>query len=199
VNPGCELGKLGPAARLQVPLLGVERGGAKFFAGRAATLFVESFVAEWRGRWFCVVSDGKVRAVSMFEGSREDAVSVAESNAGVEVGEVFREVVLVDEVLSYLEEGKPLSSRAEPRGTEFQEAVWEAATGVRLGEMVTYGEIASRVGRPGAARAVGGALGANPAPLFVPCHRVVSSDGLGGFSGGVEVKRFLLGLEGVEV
>ncbi|MFE2557384.1 methylated-DNA--[protein]-cysteine S-methyltransferase [Streptomyces sp. NBC_00090] len=74
----------------------------------------------------------------------------------------------------------------------------ELATGVPYGTVVGYGELARRVGQPGAAQAVGAAMGANPLPVVVPCHRVVESDGgLGGFGGGLETKRQLLALEGV--
>ncbi|MEU8536705.1 methylated-DNA--[protein]-cysteine S-methyltransferase [Streptomyces parvulus] len=72
------------------------------------------------------------------------------------------------------------------------------AAGVPYGSVVGYGDLAGRVGRPGAAQAVGMAMGANPLPVVVPCHRVVESDGgIGGFGGGVETKRRLLALEGV--
>ncbi len=74
----------------------------------------------------------------------------------------------------------------------------ELATGVPYGTVVGYGELARRVGQPGAAQAVGAAMGFNPLPVVVPCHRVVESDGgLGGFGGGLETKRRLLALEGV--
>lgn len=74
----------------------------------------------------------------------------------------------------------------------------ELASGVPYGAVVGYGDLAGRVGRPGAAQAVGAAMGANPLPVVVPCHRVVESDGgLGGFGGGLETKRKLLALEGV--
>jgi methylated-DNA-[protein]-cysteine S-methyltransferase len=68
---------------------------------------------------------------------------------------------------------------------------------VGYGQVVTYQELADRMGQPGAARAVGGAMGANPIPVVVPCHRVLAADGLGGFGGGLETKRRLLELEGV--
>ncbi|NWF26315.1 methylated-DNA--[protein]-cysteine S-methyltransferase [Streptomyces sp. PKU-EA00015] len=67
-----------------------------------------------------------------------------------------------------------------------------------FGTVVGYGDLAARVGQPGAAQAVGAAMGSNPLPVVVPCHRVVESDGgLGGFGGGLETKRRLLALEGV--
>ncbi|MFE7047850.1 methylated-DNA--[protein]-cysteine S-methyltransferase [Streptomyces californicus] len=79
-----------------------------------------------------------------------------------------------------------------------REVLRELATGVPYGTVVGYGELAARVGRPEGAQAVGAAMGANPLPVVVPCHRVVESDGgLGGFGGGTETKRHLLALEGV--
>ncbi|MEV8090158.1 methylated-DNA--[protein]-cysteine S-methyltransferase [Streptomyces nigra] len=72
------------------------------------------------------------------------------------------------------------------------------ASSVPFGAVVGYGDLAGRVGQPGAAQAVGMAMGANPLPVVVPCHRVVESDGgIGGFGGGLETKRKLLALEGV--
>ncbi|MCX3060429.1 methylated-DNA--[protein]-cysteine S-methyltransferase [Streptomyces beihaiensis] len=74
----------------------------------------------------------------------------------------------------------------------------ELATEVPYGTVVGYGDLARRVGQPDAAQAVGAAMGANPLPVVVPCHRVVESDGgIGGFGGGLETKRRLLALEGV--
>lgn len=78
-------------------------------------------------------------------------------------------------------------------GTAFQNTVWSALRDIPYGETVSYGELARRIGRPTASRAVGAANGANPLPIVVPCHRVVGADGsLTGFGGGVETKRFLL-------
>lgn len=84
-----------------------------------------------------------------------------------------------------------------PQGTAFQLAVWKALADIPYGETITYGELAARVGRPAASRAVGQANGANPIPIVYPCHRVVASGGrLGGYGGGLDVKRRLLALEG---
>ena len=83
-----------------------------------------------------------------------------------------------------------------PTGTPFQLNVWEALRRIPYGETVTYGELARRIGRPPAARAVGSANHHNPLPIVVPCHRVIGADGtLTGYAGGLVVKRALLALE----
>jgi methylated-DNA-[protein]-cysteine S-methyltransferase len=85
-----------------------------------------------------------------------------------------------------------------PHGTPFRRAVWEALLGVPWGTTASYGEIARRIGRPRAVRAVGAANGANPLPIVIPCHRIVGADGsLTGFAGGLELKARLLALEGI--
>jgi methylated-DNA-[protein]-cysteine S-methyltransferase len=87
----------------------------------------------------------------------------------------------------------------ELAGTAFQCEVWWALADIPYGETVSYGELAAMVGRPTAFRAVGQANGANPIPIVLPCHRVVASGGrIGGYGGGLPVKRRLLSLEGVE-
>ena len=83
------------------------------------------------------------------------------------------------------------------RGTPFQRQVWQALREIPYGELRTYGQLAAGLGKPGASRAVGGANGKNPIPLIVPCHRVVASDGIGGFTGGLEWKERLLAHEGI--
>ncbi|MDQ1316633.1 MAG: methylated-DNA-[protein]-cysteine S-methyltransferase [Candidatus Poribacteria bacterium] len=80
--------------------------------------------------------------------------------------------------------------------TKFQKDVWEATESIPYGELRTYGWVASQIGKPKSARAVGNALGANPIPIIIPCHRVVGSDGsLHGFSGGLHWKQRLIDLE----
>jgi methylated-DNA-[protein]-cysteine S-methyltransferase len=85
----------------------------------------------------------------------------------------------------------------------FQREVLDTLRGVPLGETVSYGELAEMAGRPGAARAVGGAMARNPVPLFVPCHRVLAAGGrLGGFGGArnaLDIKRWLLAHEAAQV
>lgn len=82
------------------------------------------------------------------------------------------------------------------RGTDFQRRVWRALRRIPYGETRSYAWVAAAVGRPKAVRAVGQACGANPLPLYFPCHRVVAANGgIGGFSGGLKWKRRLLELE----
>lgn len=86
------------------------------------------------------------------------------------------------------------------RGTTFQVAVWQALLAVKAGTTQTYSQIAESVGRANAVRAVGAAIGANPVPIVVPCHRVIGKDGaLTGFRGGIPAKKVLLALEGMRV
>jgi len=87
-----------------------------------------------------------------------------------------------------------------PEGSTFQRKVWQAAARIPFGSTVSYGELAKRIDRPGAARAVAAAMAANPLPILIPCHRVIAADGgLGGYGGGLELKRWLLRHEGVVV
>ena len=118
----------------------------------------------------------------------------------------------------WLESGHPLLRRAEeqlgeyfagrrrsfdlplaPLGTPFQRKVWEALAAIPYGTTASYGQLAARVGRPSASRAVGAANGRNPLPIVLPCHRVIGANGaLTGFGGGLPTKQFLLRLEGAQ-
>lgn len=85
------------------------------------------------------------------------------------------------------------------RGTPFQRLVWDELTRIPYGETISYGELAERIGRPSASRAVGLANGKNPVGIVVPCHRVIGSGGdLTGYGGGIDRKRRLLELEGAK-
>ena len=93
-----------------------------------------------------------------------------------------------------------LDFEVELEGTEFQRAVWAEISRIEFGRTRTYGEIAEAIGRPKAVRAVGGAVGANPVPLVIGCHRVLGAAGkITGYSGGdgLPTKRWLLKLEGL--
>jgi O-6-methylguanine DNA methyltransferase len=85
-------------------------------------------------------------------------------------------------------------------GTEFQRHVWSALRRIASGRTRSYAEVAAEIGKPRATRAVGGACGANPIPVLVPCHRVLAANhAIGGFGGGLDWKRKLLAREGIEV
>ncbi len=106
-----------------------------------------------------------------------------------------------EQLRAYFQDGSAsIDLPVDLRGTPFQLQVWEALRAVPAGTTVTYGELASKLGT--SARAVGGACRANPCPIVIPCHRVVASNGLGGFAGDtsgrrLEAKRWLLRHEGI--
>jgi methylated-DNA-[protein]-cysteine S-methyltransferase len=84
-----------------------------------------------------------------------------------------------------------------PQGTPFQQEVWRTLATIPYGQTISYAQLAQRVGKPTAMRAVGAANGRNPLPIVLPCHRVIGADGsLTGFGGGLPTKQFLLELEG---
>ena len=86
----------------------------------------------------------------------------------------------------------------DPGGTDFQRRVWRTLLDIPYGKAISYKELAWRVDRPKGFQAVGQANGKNPLPILIPCHRVIAADGsLGGYSAGLDRKRFLLDLEGI--
>lgn len=94
----------------------------------------------------------------------------------------------------------PKSLDLDMNGTDFQRAVWKELRRIPAGMTRSYADIARAIGNPKATRAVAQACGANPIPFLVPCHRVISSDGsIGGYTGGLHIKRALLDAEGVEL
>jgi O-6-methylguanine DNA methyltransferase len=99
----------------------------------------------------------------------------------------------LEKLVAQLKSHEPDLGNASP----FTRAVWGELQKIPAGRVKSYSEIAVAVGKPKAARAVGNACGANPLPLFIPCHRAVAKSGLGGFSGGLDWKRALLAAEGV--
>jgi len=103
----------------------------------------------------------------------------------------------IDEYLTGKRKAFDLPLKME--GTDFQKRVWNELCKIPYGETAAYGDIAERVGSPNAYRAVGSACGANPIPIVVPCHRVVASNGgLGGFGGGLALKKRLMEIEGIQ-
>lgn len=96
---------------------------------------------------------------------------------------------------------KEFNFKFEARGTKFQQSVWNEIARVPFGEVVSYADIAREIGKPQASRAVGGAVGSNPIPLLIGCHRVLGASGkITGYSGGegIPTKRWLLKLEQIE-
>ena len=147
------------------------------------------------GELTLVASRAGLRAV-LFPGERPDRVTV---------GPVTNSDAAADEVLDHAMQQLReyfAGSRQEfdlpldPHGTPFQQDVWAELQRIPYGTTITYAELADRVGRPRAHRAVGSANGANPIAIVVPCHRVVATGGgLGGYAYGTDTKRRLLDLE----
>ncbi len=107
---------------------------------------------------------------------------------------------VIEQVCEYLEgKRRDFDLHLDLRGTEFQRAVWDELCRIPFGATQSYRDVARAIGRPQAVRAVGTANGANPIPLIVPCHRVVATGGkLGGYGGGLDLKRRLLAMEQTE-
>jgi O-6-methylguanine DNA methyltransferase len=134
------------------------------------------------GAFRAVVVDGAVRT-AVFVGPREKS-GVIRDTSGVH-----------DALAAYFAGDVDAldAIRVAPEGTVFKQLVWKALREVRAGETVSYGELASRVGAPGAARAVGTANATNPVCLVIPCHRVIRAGGvIGNYGFGVDRKRWLL-------
>lgn len=133
---------------------------------------------------------------------KDEVISALEEDASAPVdASAPEDVVLLDELMAQLDEyfrGERRSFELSLRtsGTEFQEAVWSELQKIPYSTTVSYSEIARRIGRPTAVRAVGHAIHCNPIGILIPCHRVIGADGnLKGFAGGLDAKRFLLALE----
>lgn len=120
------------------------------------------------------------------EGSASDPNAVT-SEAAAQLTEYF------------LKKRQEFSLELAPQGTVFQKRVWAALAKIPYGKVVTYGQIAAAIGQPAAVRASASAVGKNPLPIVLPCHRVVAANGLGGFAWGLSAKRMLLETEGVEI
>ena len=121
--------------------------------------------------------------------------AVAVDPGGTEERSTFDEAV--QQLREYFAgERKTFSLRLAPQGTDFQRAVWSGLQKIPYGETISYQQLAERIGKPKAVRAVGAANGANPIPIIIPCHRVIGNDGsLTGFGGGLPLKKRLLDLE----
>ena len=136
-----------------------------------------------------LVSDGNALTGLYMEQTRNDWA--AEATWKRDPGP-FREVL--SQLLAYFEGERSLFDLPiTPQGTDFQQVVWSALRALRFGERVSYGELARRIGRPSASRAVGHANARNPIGIIIPCHRVIGAGGaLTGYGGGLSRKQWLL-------
>ncbi len=144
--------------------------------------------------WVVIEPDSAIVRATTFRGL-DDAISRLPADANVCEDDPDPRIELV---LRDYAAGDPSAldrvAVAQP-GTEFRQQVWTSMRGITYGEVDSYGELATRAGRPRAFRAVGTACAENLVALFVPCHRVVASNGIGGYGYGLDVKRKLLAHE----
>ena len=163
---------------------------------KSATIFVESYHSPLGRIWFasdhagivCLQmpsSDGKARLLEKISRHcrNPNIKDRGKINAGflVELDEYFSGTLTA------------FATPARPSGTPFQKRVWRLLLKIPYGKTRSYGDLATDLGIPKGPRAVGQANGRNPVALLIPCHRVIASDGgLGGYSGGIEIKRYLL-------
>ena len=129
----------------------------------------------------------KLRAISLAPQAQEDMPSPITQQVSAQIEEYFAKKRTEFQVFCLA------------NGTPFQHAVWSKMAQIPYGKVATYGALAAAIGQPTAVRAVANAVGQNPFLILWPCHRVVASNGLGGFSAGLDAKRALLMLEGVEI
>jgi O-6-methylguanine DNA methyltransferase len=143
-----------------------------------------------------VAEDGQIRCLYMdLQRHRPDDRELGEPDQGGRDVEPFK--AAADQLDAYFAgERTTFDLPLAPRGSDFQQRVWAALLGIPYGATESYGDLAQRIGSPGAARAVGLANGKNPIGIVIPCHRVVGSNGsLTGYGGGLDRKRQLLDLE----
>ena len=164
----------------------------------------------WEEWCFVILSSARgIRLIDLHGASRSelgeqlgvDIIQVGTKTASVSQDLAYQELTRQDlarqEIEEYLNgDRKSFSSPLDMQGTPFQIEIWNELLKIPYGETRSYSKIAAAVGRPRAARAVGAAIGANPLPLIVPCHRVIGKNGsLVGFGGGLRLKERLLLLE----
>lgn len=151
------------------------------------------------GAVLVVGSNAGVREIALGDDPDELLSQARSRRAGVSrtAGDPDFEIEVLQPVVAFLDTvTRPFPLPLDPQGTPFQEAVWAELRLVPMGRTITYAELARRIGRPEAVRAVAGACGANRIAVAIPCHRAIGSDGsLAGYRWGVDRKRELLRLE----
>lgn len=151
------------------------------------------------GMKYVKYTNTKIGNIAVIE--EDEKIIAIEIDKEIEEDMVQKETPLLKEtekqLLEYLEgKRKTFTVPLKPKGTKFMKEVWTALQEIPYGEVRTYGQIAQKVGKPKAARAVGMANHRNPIPIIIPCHRVIGSNGkLVGYALGMEMKEFLLNLE----
>ncbi|MEM1511425.1 MAG: MGMT family protein [Candidatus Jordarchaeales archaeon] len=163
-------------------------------------MMVSASVVEWNGKFIAVARGecGLLAATLPCKSAEEAKRRILDIVCEVEVwsDDICKQVA--EKMFRFLE-GENVDFNYEvdlSRLTSFQRMVLEEVRRIPPGVTLTYGELARRVGKPKAARAVGSALKKNPLPLIIPCHRVVGTRGVGGYTGGLEIKIKLLEAEG---
>lgn len=143
------------------------------------------------GRLLLVGSDGKLEELHFANSSRQNDITEGWQYDEECFSEVLRQLAEY-----FAGKRQQFDLEIAPKGTAFQQRVWQELRKIPYGHTESYGEIAERIGNSKASRAVGMANGKNPIPIIVPCHRVIGKDGsLTGFGGGLDVKKQLLALE----
>jgi methylated-DNA-[protein]-cysteine S-methyltransferase len=154
-------------------------------------------VFKTRAGWVGVLgSSAGLRRTTLPQPSKEDAITALEIDDARQDKRFFQDLI---QRFKHYFTGRQVAfpDRLDiHKATPFQRAVWQTARKIPYGETRRYAWVARKTGKPGAARAAGQALGRNPLPIIIPCHRVIySNGGLGGFTGGVALKKRLLVLE----
>jgi len=158
------------------------------------------YVFETNIGWAAIAgSDGRIARMNLPMPTREAAVRAVHEGMSAEFVECEHDFSGEAERIAAYFAGEQVRFRCEldlGKAGDFDRSVWAACAEIPYGEVDSYGGIAERIGKPGAARAVGQALGRNPIPVIIPCHRVLRADGhLGGFGCGLDWKVRLLGIE----
>ncbi|MFT4538313.1 MAG: methylated-DNA-[protein]-cysteine S-methyltransferase [Planctomycetota bacterium] len=149
------------------------------------------------GELLAVVADGKLLALRFETEGEAFEIDPSWSDTAKAVDRELLDRVERELDEYYTGRRRDFDLPLDPEGTDFQHRVWDELIRIEWGETISYGELAARIGKPTASRAVGAANGKNPIPIVIPCHRVIGSAGkLTGFGGGLPIKEALLGIEG---